>query len=106
MSAPDPLATLLRDLDALAPADRRAILRTLSAAERKTLDVLRSDRESAAAERSPWLEALVAMARRGEGSLTPRTREALLAAVGGPAPIRPSLLQAAGSAMLLGRGGR
>jgi hypothetical protein len=107
MPAPEALTTMLGELTAMSAEDRGVILAALTRKERYLLDRLgqtMAGGQSHSAGLSPWLAPHVEAARRGDASMTPATREALLRAVGtstrerdtGPAPAGRSLAGAFG----------
>jgi len=92
MSASDSLESLINDLQAMPPRARRAILRSLTTAEREALADYAGSGSTQLAEAdgtgrfSPWLASRIRQARNG-GALDPldhmtaATREALLRGV-------------------------
>ncbi len=107
MSHPDPLVSVLRDFDALSKSDQRLILADFNEEERLAIQRMSVSGTfpSSLEDHSSWFEDLVAAARRDEGEITTRAREALLATFGPPASFsdnvaKPSLFQLAGSALM------
>jgi len=92
MSASDSLESLIRDLQAMSPGTRRAILRLLTRAEREALADYAGSGSAQLAEAdgtgrfSPWLTARIRQARTADSldpldRMTAATREALLRGV-------------------------
>lgn len=89
MSESDSLESLIRDLQAMPPRAREAILRSLTQAERQTLadyagsGLTQRDEADGSGRFSPWLATRIRQARSGDtmnplDRMTPGTREALL----------------------------
>lgn len=94
MPRPEQVAQLAREVAALSGSDRRAVLRTLTAAERRMLKLAEAPEHPvtpAEDAHSAWFDALLAAARAGEGPATPQASRALLSAMPSPdADSRPA----------------
>jgi hypothetical protein len=112
MPAPEPLISMLGELDAMSAEDRTSILGALTRKQRDLLDRLGQTMAAGQPHStglSSWLASHLHAARRGESIMTPATREAFLRAVGAPvrepAPAGRSLAGAFGG-LLGARGSR
>lgn len=117
MPAPDPLAALAADLEALPGRERRAVLRALTPAERTRLEILLEARHEAPARGggpadgfdrySPWLAVRLRSAQANAAdAMTPAARRLLLQSAKDPAAAAaPAARPARGASLLDALGG-